>query len=224
MAKVKTGALVTDIRGSIGGSVFARNGGGAYMRNKVTPLNPRSVEQSRVRNIFAQLSQGWSQLTESQRVAWNNAVGNYAQTDIFGDNQTLSGKALYQQLNQNNLLVGRTAITSPPVNQEVRTVSDFDPIYNTTTPALDIGGASAGMGTQILIYATPAVTAGTTFVKNKLRLIGTEQLVGSSVDVLTKYEDRFGAISENDRIAVAIRVIAPDGQAGALQTKFVKYE
>ena len=223
MAKIKMGALMTDIRGSAGGSVFAKNGGGSYMRNKVTPLNPKSSAQSEVRAMFGKITQGWSQLTQEQRDAWNAAVVNYAQTDVFGDNQTLSGKALYQQLNQNILLVRGSLITEPPVSQNVASLSDFSVSYNGATPALSLSAITSDPPTKIIVYATPALTQGTSFVDNRLRKIFDGTLTGTDVDILQSYNDRFGAIAAGSRIAVAVRVIATNGQAGPLQTVFVQY-
>src|SRR4051812_170938 len=83
--KVKFGSLVVDGRGKIGGHVLSKNRGGAYMRTKVTPINPQTADQSTVRGTLTSLSQSWRALTQNQITAWNNAVQNFQSTDIFGD-------------------------------------------------------------------------------------------------------------------------------------------
>ena len=85
--KIKWGALVVDGRNKIGGQVASKNRNGAYMRNKVTPVNGKSAGQVTVRNRLASLASGWRGLTAGQRLAWNNAVSDYKKTDIFGDIQ-----------------------------------------------------------------------------------------------------------------------------------------
>jgi hypothetical protein len=55
MAKINFGQTVNDARGKLGGTVFSKNKSGAYTRRKVTPANPRTVAQSRVRNFFGTL-------------------------------------------------------------------------------------------------------------------------------------------------------------------------
>ena len=42
MAKIKMTAIVADMRNKLNGSVFSRNRGGAYIRTKVTPINPQT--------------------------------------------------------------------------------------------------------------------------------------------------------------------------------------
>lgn len=215
------GALMTDIRGSAGGSVFARNGGGAYMRNKVTPLNPQSVNQTNVRSLFGQISQAWSQLTQAERNGFNNAVDSYGQTDIFGDEQVLSGKALFQKLNQNLLLAGQSQINVVPLAQDVQGVFDPTATFDSTGGTLNIDTSQAITSGFLFIYATEKVTAGTTFVKNKLRLLTVEPQFTGPVDVLSEYEARFGTVATGDRIAFGFRVIAENGQNGPLSTVFM---
>lgn len=223
MAKIKMGALMTDIRGSAGGSVFARNGGGAYMRNKSTPLNPQTADQSGIRSIFGQISQAWSGLTESQRAGFNTAVNNYAQTDVFGDEQTLSGKALFQKLNLNLLLAGQETIVEVPVSQNVPALDDLSIEYNTTSGALSLTLNGAIAGGFTFVYATPKLTQGTSFVKNRLRLIKVISGEITSEDITQSYENKFGTVTDGDRIAIAVRGVASNGQNGPRSTSFVVY-
>jgi len=119
MAKIKFGMMMTDARGKLGGQVFSKNKGGAYIRTKVTPVNPATVAQQLVRAIFAFFSQNWRALTEAQRTAWNAAVSNFTSTDIFADVRTPSGFNLYKKLNQNLLLISAAPIATPPLPQTV---------------------------------------------------------------------------------------------------------
>ena len=57
--KIKWGALMVDGRGKIGGQVASKNRAGAYMRNKVTPVNQQTSYQLTVRNRLSYYSQNW---------------------------------------------------------------------------------------------------------------------------------------------------------------------
>jgi hypothetical protein len=114
MAKVKFTAVVADMRNKLNGSVFARNRGGAYVRTKVTPLNPQSIAQVSARNLLTQLAQGFRSLTQEQITAWNEAVTQWQTTDVFGDLVSPTGLALYVRLNANISNAGGTLLTSPP--------------------------------------------------------------------------------------------------------------
>ena len=54
--KIKFGAIVVDGRNKIGGHVMSKNRAGAYMRTKVSPVNPRSLDQMSVRSRLSAIS------------------------------------------------------------------------------------------------------------------------------------------------------------------------
>lgn len=114
MAKVKFTAVVADMRNKLNGSVFSRNRGGAYVRTKVTPLNPQTSAQVGARALLTALAQGFRSLTQEEIAAWNSAVNQWATTDIFGDVVNPTGLALYVRLNANIQNAGGDLITTPP--------------------------------------------------------------------------------------------------------------
>lgn len=100
MALIKLGALAAEIRGSIGGTVFARNRGGQYIRNRSIPLNPSSARQNAVRSVFGNLSNLWSTtLTQSQRDAWELYAANVPLVNSLGESRNVTGLNMYQRAN-----------------------------------------------------------------------------------------------------------------------------
>lgn len=100
MALIKLGALAAEVRGSIGGAVFARNRGGQYVRNRSVPLNPQSVRQIGVRQEFGALANAWSNdLTEAQRTAWATYAANVPIPNSLGENRNVSGINMYTRGN-----------------------------------------------------------------------------------------------------------------------------
>lgn len=92
------------MRGSIGGTTFARNRGGAYARNRTTPLNPSSARQSAVRAVLADLSQRWTNtLTQIQRDAWDLYADNVPLVNSLGEPRNVAGINMY--LRSNTLLI-----------------------------------------------------------------------------------------------------------------------
>ncbi len=112
--KVRYGAMFADMSGAIGGGVVAKNKGGAYMRRRVKPLNPSSGYSANVRNIFTSVSSGWASLSDPERQSWNDGAKSHPVSSALGEQTFMSGKAWYQRLNQNLLLVGGTPITVFP--------------------------------------------------------------------------------------------------------------
>jgi len=194
--KIKFGALVVDGRNKIGGHVASKNRAGSYFRTKVTPVNPQSDAQMTARNRLSGLSSAWRGLTAGQRTAWNAAVGNFADTDIFGDLRNPSGFNLHQMLNNNLLKIGEVALTSPPFPQAVSAFTSFSIAAAAVAQTLTLTYAPA-IGTlhHAWVVSTPGLSAGISFVKSEYRRTG--PLVdanASPFDYSTRYIAKFGAI------------------------------
>lgn len=213
MAKIKFGMMMTDARGKLGGQVFSKNRAGAYVRTKVTPKNNRTEFQQASRSILGALSASWSSLTESQRRAWNDAVTDWQTTDIFGDLRKPTGKNLFTGLNKEILQSAGVQINLPPEKEEVPILTIDAATADATAGTITIKTLGDTSGAKIQVWATPAMSQGTTFINDKLRVIGyVSGSNGASVDAGTLYSDRFSAIQTGQNIWVQIKVVLPNGQ------------
>lgn len=213
-----SGIGITDGRNKIGGTVLSKSRSGATARNKVTPINRRTSFQSAVRAVFTGFSQAFSNLTTAQITAWNNAAANgFTLTNIFGDSVKKSGKALYVGLNTNLQSVGVAPISDPPSSSDVPAVmTTFAPIAlvgagQLFTPITFNGGSNVvPADSAILVYATPKLSRGVSFVKSQYRLIA-ETDAGqntSTVNLLGAYVQRFGGLpAVGDNIRVLVQVV-----------------
>lgn len=194
--KMKFGALVVDGRGKIGGHVASKNRAGAYLRTKVTPVNPQTSYQLGVRNRLTGFSQGWRSLTQAQRDAWNAAISDFARTDIFGDLQKPTGFNLYQRLNNNLAIAGVAAISSPPLPAAVGqvAVTAVSAAEGADTLTITMDGAVPA-GTYAKVYATSPQSAGKSFVKSEYRLVAVlDPAEASPYDLKAEYVAKFGSI------------------------------
>lgn len=215
--KVKYSALMSDARGKLNGSVASKNRSGAYLRNKVTPVNPQTGAQQAVRNRLASFSQAWRGLTAAQRAAWDGAVSAFANTNVFGDLVQPTGKNLYTALNSNLGNIGETAISTPPLPAEVP-----EPVAGTLT--IDVGTGDAmtlaftndSSDVTYLLFATAPLSPGVGFFKNRYRQIGTYAGSGGSpIDFKADYEAKFGTPADGQKIAVKlVPVVVATGQRG----------
>lgn len=218
MAKVLFTAAVADIRGKLNGNVFSRNRGGAYIRTKVTPLNPQTTFQTGVRNFMAQTSRAWRGLSQAQRNAWNQAVANFKGTDIFGMSKVLSGSQLHQKLNVNLLNISESTISSPPVPADVPAFTSMSITPDATTGDFEMAFAPViGATEKVLVYATAPVSPGVNFVKSEYRLI--EVLDSADVtpyDLTASYVAKFGALPPvGQKVFVKVKqVVIASGLAG----------
>jgi hypothetical protein len=216
--KAKFGSIVVAGSGKIGGHVASRNRAGAYFRTKVTPINPSTSYQQTVRNRLAGLSSGWRALTAAQRATWNAAVQDYAKTDVFGDLQNPSGFNLYVRLNANLLAIGESALTSAPASAAVEAFTSLSVAAAEGADTLTLTFAAAiSADHKVLVYATPALSPGKSFVKSEYRLI--EVLDNADVSPYsaeTAYDAKYGAVgAAGQKIFVKlVQVNTATGQKG----------
>ncbi len=216
--KIKWGALVVDGRGKLGGHVASQNGGGSYLRTKVTPTNPQSTYQSEVRGLFGQISGAWSGMGQEAIRSWNSAVDEWKQTNIFGDLKAPSGKALFQRLNQQAQIAGFPKIELPPAKQDMVQGIITEGAISIGGETITLTGAYALANARVMYFASPPVSAGTSFVKNLMRHIGGN--VGNNYspgDAFENYVERFGTPVLGQKIFVGVKYVLETGQASPLQ-------
>jgi len=115
MALIKLGIALAEIRGSVGGTTFARNRAGAYARNRTKPVNPASTKQTIVRLRLSSLQTIWQNtLTSTMRAAWNAVAQANPFKNKLGENSAISGFNLYLRVNALRLIPGLALATVPP--------------------------------------------------------------------------------------------------------------
>jgi hypothetical protein len=215
--KILWGALVVDGRNKIGGQVASKNRYGAYMRNKVTPVNPQTELQQNVRGRFGARASAWRGLTEPQRQSWIDAAPNFPILDIFGNSKILSGASLYQSLNLNLAQAGQAAITTAPSPVAITSLVSLAVEYSSGDINVTAGIAAVPAGMTAIVFATPPYGAGQYFVKNKYRFLRTVAAAGAinPVDISSAYGDAFGTPPVGQKFSVTMfLVVNATGQAG----------
>ena len=71
MARIIYSALVTAIRGSVGGTTFQQNQYGSTIKNKPKMIRPRSNQQEKRKIYMTAATQAWGNLTVNRRNAYN---------------------------------------------------------------------------------------------------------------------------------------------------------
>ena len=217
--KVKFGAIVTDGRGKIGGHVMSKNRGGAYMRTKVTPSNPRTTAQQANRALLGSLSASWSSLTDGFRATWNGAVNDWVSTNIFGDTIKPTGKNLYVALNKNINAIGGATIDTAPAKVEMPILGLEEVSIAITAQQITPEFANISNDVQYVFASTGPLTAGTSFTKGKYRKI--YNALGGQLDntaLYNAYVDRFGIPVQGQNVYFEVKLVESNGQLSVPET------
>ena len=209
--KILWGALVVGGSGKIGGHVAAKNSAGSYLRTKVTPVNPRTVDQISARARLGANAKAWALLTQAERDTFNQNATDFTSKNVFGNNMKLSGTNVHTRLNNNLLLIGEPVITSSPIAESfagptvVSIVSNVTGAVLTISPDFDVPVGAAGV-----VRMTSPQSAGKKFVKSEFRVIDIAP-AGSAApyDVAAAYITKFGALPlEGQKVFVEVYVIS----------------
>lgn len=211
MAKIKFGLVVTDARGKAGGMVYSKNRSGAYLRTKVTPVNPNTQRQATVRNNLTQNSKAWSNiLSDGQRASYQALADNNPVTNIFGDTQILTGIALFGKINNVMRNLELPTLNDPPANLDVTGLASMLATASLATQAIDIAFTDTPLpaGHRLYIFATGNIAGGVNFFKPRLRYIGSSAAAEiSPFDAGSLWVAKFGALALGAHFGIAIAVV-----------------
>lgn len=201
MAQIKLGPIVSEIRGLLGGTIFSRNGTGAYAKQFTKPTNPMTPAQQAIRALLTTVSARWSaNLSEAEREAWIEAAPTFPLINKVGEVYFLSGKGLHDMLNLTKSIIGEAFIVSPPAQAAAQDLAPSSVVADTgagtmvlTFPA-NINGSN-----KAIIEATVGVNAGVNNVNNKYKQLAvfddtTLDPIAFTADLAIFYNTVFGSL------------------------------
>jgi len=90
MAKVRN-SIIGELSGKLGGMVFSRNKSGAIVRANVKGINPRTVAQLKARQAFKYASVLFRNVSNTNKVLWQEFADNYYNPKNGTNNGQYSG-------------------------------------------------------------------------------------------------------------------------------------
>ncbi len=207
MAIITPGPTVAAVSGSIGGTVFSRNRGGAYIRNRAIPVDPNTTAQQSARAILSNQSQAWQGLTDAQRNAWANWAKQNPVTNALGNSILLSGHQGFVQLNSRLDLDGATTLTAPPIIAAPTALDSLAIEADIGAGDVEANFTATPLAAGVKLWMTAAVlnSQGITYVRNLLRFIGTSAAAETSpFDYQSLIETKFGTLIVGQRVFLRI--------------------
>lgn len=221
MAIMIPGVAVSQVSGRVGGTIFSRNRGGAYLRNGSIPTTVTTFFAQRIKSVTAAQSQAWAGLDAEVQEQWREWATQNPVINRLGQSRTLSGHQAFVQLNARLTYAGFDAHDSPPIGAapapfSPSTVTFVDAPLSLTV-AFTPTPAPAGIAVQC--YAYLANSPGVSYVRNRLALVTTSAVAAvTPLDIASDVEDRFGTPQAGQTLHIGLRAL--DSNSGLVSSVF----
>lgn len=223
MAIIIPGVAVSQVSGRVGGTIFSRNRGGAYMRNGSIPTTVTTLFAQTVKAITASQSQAWAGLSDALKEQWVEWAAQNPVINRLGQSRTLSGHQAFVQINARLRCSGFSAITSPPVGAAP---APFVPDTITAKAGPSVATVAytptpAPTGVAVQCFAYLANSPGVRYVKNRLALVTASAAAAASpLDIADDVEERFGTLQAGQTLHIALRAL--DSTTGLVSGVFYR--
>ena len=206
MAKVTYGALVTELRGAIGGTVFQRNAYGFTAKNSPNMTRPNSTEQDVIKRAVTRCTQRWSNLTDAQRLDWVNYAAAFPQYAKHNPGSILSGYNVFILRNLIAEILDGFRLDSP--DMVATTDSTFAPTLQTdgVSLLLTFNGTPAPLGIDCFMQVSSPMPASKPIRLNMLKSVGGFAFGSGDTDIATRYLAQFGRLPiVNEKVLFAFQ-------------------
>jgi len=209
MAKIKLGALAGQVSGSIGSETYSHNRFGAYVRLRSIPVQPNSAAQLMRRAELATRSAAWSALGDSTRLSWKVWAQNNPIVDRLGDKRILDGHMAFVMCNARLAPLGWPTFTTPPIKAAPTALTSLSITASAATQNVTIAFAPSpiGAGLMLWIQACKQPTASVNYVKNLLRWIDADTVLGGTPYTCTAFATKCGVMTSGETAIMWINVL-----------------
>jgi len=206
--------IVTQASGSVGGTTYASNQGGLYMRARSTPTNPNTGFQATVRTFFRTIMNAWTNtLTSAQRSAWDTYAKNTPIVNSLGDSKPIGANAMFLRTNSVVLQAGLTLVTAAPTTYDLGsfTAPTFTVAASSSsaTAAFTTTDSWHASGGALLVYASRPQNPSINYFKGPFRLA--KVILGTATSPQT-FTLPFVAGGTNSCVFMKVSALQPDGR------------
>ena len=220
MAKIRTGSLAGNIRGSVGADTFSQNRYGTYIRKRAIPTVVNTHYTQKIRSAFAACSMMWQSLTQNQRNMWSTWADNNPVRDNFGELQKLSGNVAFIKLNTKLLYNDFDPILEPPQKSApiaIETIAISE--MSATEFKINTEPKVLAENEQLVIDAYLSDVPSLNFYKNRLRQIACLKKEDTMpIDIKPYVENKFGTMVKGQTLYLRAYVL--DKESGQISIPY----
>lgn len=204
MAKIRSGFLAGDIRGSLGDTTFSRNKHGPYTKPRYFPDQTLTPRRAEIQEALAFVDDLWNTgLGDAGRAAWHAAANVMQRTKSPITPKAITGREFFIRVNMRLFLYDGNTLLIPPVImpvEELTTVAAFADA-DAQTVAVSFEPDPVPSGNALVIFATMPMSVGRSTGGKLTRFISYAGPGNASpFDVTEPYTAVFGAPQPNSKI------------------------
>lgn len=197
MAKIRLGQMVGQVSGSIGATTYSHGRFGPYVRLRSIPVQPNSAPQLLRRATLSGLSSAWGALGATTKLSWKVWAQNNPITDRLGDKRILSGAMAYVQCNARLQPLGWPTFSTPPTVPAPSALTNLSITASVATQNVSVafGPSPIGAGKMVWICGCKTPYASINYVKNLLRWLDADTVLGGTPYTLTAFATKLGILT-----------------------------
>lgn len=232
MARVFYGGIITDMKGSIGGTTFQANAAAKIAKMKSTRRKQNTSLQNSQMTVFQSQLPGWAALDQGNKDQWSAFALAHEKENKWGESKILTGINWFMSINNYLSLCGETPLTLPPVWETPLVVQDYTPsaVYNdfsvNWSPSFDHSDH------YLLLFTSPLLKTVSQANRKVLRLTSfLSPDVTSSYDFLSDWQAAHnipvpipGSPSKKFLFLAILSIHSSKGLASAFNTNYAEYE
>jgi len=208
------------LSGSVGGVVASHNKGGAYLRNRSVPTNPRTNRQQLARQALGGAAESWKTLTGAQREQWEGYSSSTPVVNRLGESITLSGFNMYVRAYAFFVSAGEAAqvVSDGPAVPGLVSLGDIT-VALSQANGVTLTGLSADVNGPGLVSISPALSPGVGSFGGPFTAFLTSAELSAIDGVATvgnQSVNRYGVPLQAQRRAVRVAGANPDGRLSAV--------
>lgn len=172
MASVQYGAIITDLKGKIGGQVFQNGNVAKVLRNKGYRAGTSSLARQAANRGLVSQTTAWRALSSANKTLWETYAPTWSFTDKYGNSYIGTGYQVFVAYNSGLISMGLNTVDSPAVATSPELITVGSAIYSLAVgPVIDWNSTTAAI--QVAqIFATPSMSMGVNNNNKRYKLIG----------------------------------------------------
>jgi hypothetical protein len=186
MALVQLSGIISDIKGSIGGTTFSTTRAGITAKKRLVGKRLPNTKQAGALNTSVATTVAWNNLTSLQKNAFNDYALANVYTSRYGVIKALTGFQWYKQLSQTSFYFTGLQLDEPPAYSVPAALPTFTVTMNETSIIVEWSTPVDTENLFIYVYGSSPIRGNARFQRGLYKLLDTRSLDLSTVFDITE--------------------------------------